>query len=113
MKGPFESRHTSSERSAPGSSSHPGARSERGVTDRSRLLAHTCSGRLTSAMHLSEHITRDVLTLRLAHVRHIQRSTSARWTDIMRPRDTPHVERTSWLRGLRPSAHHLVAQHAR
>ena len=29
MKGPLESRHTSSERSAPGLSSHPGARSER------------------------------------------------------------------------------------
>jgi helix-turn-helix protein len=28
MKGPLESRHTSSERSAPGLSSHPGARSE-------------------------------------------------------------------------------------
>ena len=36
MKGPLESRHTSSERSAPGSSSHPGARSERVLRSQGR-----------------------------------------------------------------------------
>ena len=53
MKGPFESRHTSSERSAPGSSSHPGARSERVLGSQGRSTIHR-SGRLTSAKHLSE-----------------------------------------------------------
>jgi hypothetical protein len=40
MKGPLESRHTSSERSAPGSSSHPGARSER-VSPTDRVCSFT------------------------------------------------------------------------
>src|SRR4029453_13861858 len=45
MKGPLESRHTSSERSAPGLSSHPGTRSERVSTPLGSALI-TCSGRL-------------------------------------------------------------------
>jgi hypothetical protein len=41
MKGPLESRHTSSERSVPGLSSHPGARRERvSATDRICSLTH-------------------------------------------------------------------------
>ena len=40
MKGPLESRHTSSERSAPGLSSHPGARSERVSTADRVALPH-------------------------------------------------------------------------
>src|SRR5438477_10418523 len=67
MKGPFESRHTSSERRAPGLSSHPGARRERVGAEVHRSTP-TGSGRLTSAMHLSEHAS-CVLTLRLAHGR--------------------------------------------
>ena len=40
MKGPLESRHTSSERSAAGLSSHPDARSERVSTTLGRLSSH-------------------------------------------------------------------------
>jgi hypothetical protein len=55
MKGPLESRHTSSERSAPGLSSHPGTRSERVSTSLGSALI-TCSGRLTSATRLFEQL---------------------------------------------------------
>ena len=67
MKGPLGSRHTSTERRAPGASSHPGARRE--VVTAVCRIVHACSGRLTSAMHLSEHALEGMLTLRLAHVR--------------------------------------------
>ena len=40
MKGSLESRHTSTERSAPGLSSHPDARSERVSTTLGRLSSH-------------------------------------------------------------------------
>ena len=62
-----------------------------GVNDRSILLFHVCSGHLTSAMHLSERVLRDALTLRLAHVQHIQRSTMG-GPIIMRSHDTLHVD---------------------
>lgn len=45
-------------------------------------------------------------------MRHIQRSTAGLRPDIMRPRDSPHVERTSRLHSLWPGGHDLVAQHA-
>src|SRR5688500_8526162 len=93
MKGPLESRHTSSERSAPGSSSHPGAHRER-VLSSPQVVHHTRSGRLTSATHLSEHAV-SVLTLRLAHVRGHSEIDGLRGAAAMRETDTPHVERTS------------------
>jgi hypothetical protein len=56
MKGSLESRHTSSERSASGLSSHPDARSERVSTTLGRLISSPCSGRLTSATRLFEQL---------------------------------------------------------
>ena len=99
LKGPFASRHTSAERRAPGLSSHPGARRD-GAIDSQGSLSCTWSGRLTSATHLSEHVIVHVLTLRLAHVRHIQRPAAP--VDDRPPCELPTLRTWRERRALTP-----------
>jgi hypothetical protein len=110
MKGPLELRHTSSERARPTACEHAPAYQPiraRAASDVGRALRtgvqrslatrsiHTCSGRLTPVMHLSERSPR-ALNLRLDHGRcHSEieaRPCLASCTFF----DAPPVERTSY-----------------